>query len=75
MNIIDKLKVAVGAPVAIAIQISWLVGYFYWAWMSIQLGSVWMYIWGTSTLILVAPFVGVYALFFGVPDWVVYLWG
>lgn len=74
MKIIDKLKMAVGVSVVIAMQISWLVGYLYWIWMSIQLDSFWMFFWGTA-FIVVTPFVGIYALFFGIPGWVVYLWG
>lgn len=47
------------------------VGNLYWLWMSIQLGSFWMFVLGLMgpTILFAAP-IGAYSLIFGVPAWV-----
>jgi len=70
-----KTQIAIIAVYAL-FAVGWMVGYVYWQWMSFQLGSFWMFFWGTAPPgIVVSPFVGIYAFFFGIPDWVIYLWG
>ncbi|MDA9896777.1 hypothetical protein N9D82_02430 [Gammaproteobacteria bacterium] len=51
--------------------ISYTVGAIYWIWMSIQLGSFFMFFLGIAgpVVIFTGP-VGAYSLIFGVPDWV-----
>ena len=51
--------------------ISYSVGAIYWIWMSIQLGSFFMFFLGIAgpVVIFTGP-VGAYSLIFGVPDWV-----
>lgn len=47
------------------------VGELYWLWMSIQIGSFWMFVFGfIPPTMFIAMFVGVYALFYGLPSWV-----
>ena len=52
------------------------LGDLYWLWMSIQLGSFMMFIAGLFPLffIVTGP-VGAWSLLFGVPDWVVNIFG
>ena len=47
------------------------IGNLYWLWMSIQLGSFWMFALGLlgPTILFAAP-VGAYSLIFGIPDWI-----
>ena len=47
------------------------VGWLYWIWMAFQLGSFSMFVVALIPLLhLITAPVGVYALFFGLPDWV-----
>lgn len=52
------------------------LGNLYWIWMSIQIGSFMMFVAGLFPLffIVTGP-AGVWSLLFGVPDWVVKLFG
>lgn len=52
------------------------LGDLYWLWMSIQLGSFMMFVGGVFPLffIVTGP-VGAWSLLFGVPDWVVNMFG
>lgn len=52
------------------------LGDLYWIWMSIQLGSFMMFVAGLFPLffIVTGP-VGAWSLLFGVPDWVVNMFG
>tara|TARA_Y100000992_G_C20990902_1_gene361894 strand:+ start:84 stop:305 length:222 start_codon:yes stop_codon:yes gene_type:complete len=47
------------------------VGAIYWIWMSIQLGSFFMFFLGIAgpVVIFTGP-VGAYSLIYGIPDWV-----
>lgn len=52
------------------------VGELYWLWMSFQIGSFWMFVFGfIPPTMIVAMFVGAYGLIFGLPDWVYNLFG
>ncbi len=52
------------------------IGDLYWLWVSIQLGSFGMFLFGAFpfTMPIAAP-VGAYSLIFGVPAWVLNLFG
>tara|TARA_Y100000389_G_scaffold132771_1_gene130237 strand:+ start:1920 stop:2153 length:234 start_codon:yes stop_codon:yes gene_type:complete len=52
------------------------VGVFYWLWLSIKLGSFWMFFLGISgpIVVFVGP-LGLYALIFGTPDWIYNIFG
>ena len=52
------------------------LGELYWLWVSIQIGSFWMFVFGLAgPLVLIAAPVGAYGLFFGMPQWVFNLFG
>lgn len=52
------------------------IGGLYWLWMAIQLGSFGMFAIGIFPLaFLVTVPVGAYSLIFGMPDWVIALFG
>lgn len=48
-----------------------LIGDIYWLWMSIHIGSFWMFFLGIFplTALFSAP-MGIWSLVFGVPEWV-----
>ncbi len=52
------------------------LGNLYWLWMSIQLGSFMMFVAGLFPLffIVTGP-AGAWSLLFGVPDWVISMFG
>jgi len=56
--------------------ISYSIGSIYWLWLSIQLGSFWMFFIGIAgpTIIFSGP-VGAYSLIFGPPDWLINTFG
>ena len=52
------------------------VGELYWLWMSFQIGSFWMFVFGfIPPTMFVAMFVGAYGLIFGLPNWVYNMFG
>ena len=52
------------------------IGELYWLWISIQIGSFWMFVFGLAgPLIIIAAPVGAYGLLFGMPQWVFNLFG
>lgn len=53
------------------------IGSLYWLWIAIQLGSFLMFVLGVFpiTTILLAMPVGAWSLLFGVPDWVINVFG
>jgi len=66
-----------GGTLAIVLYALWGLGGLYWLWMSIQIGSFLMFVVGIfppSTIFVAAP-VGAYSLLFGVPDWVLRVFG
>lgn len=53
------------------------IGSLYWLWIAIQLGSFLMFVLGVfpiTTIFLAMP-VGAWSLLFGVPDWVINVFG
>ena len=67
---------AAGVVVMIVFMISYSIGGIYWLWMSIQLGSFWMFLLGIAgpTVIVTGP-IGAYSLIFGTPNWIFNMFG
>ena len=52
-----------------------ILGFFYWLWMAIKIGSFWMFVVGISPLAFMTVPVGAWSFFFGMPDWVGNMFG
>ena len=67
---------AVSGFVMIGLYVIIAIGDLYWLWMSIQIGSFWMFVLGIGgpTVFVAAP-IGAYSLIFGIPDWIFFLFG
>lgn len=76
MSTIGELFTGVMGLVFVGLLILIGLGDLYWLWMSIQLGSFMMFVAGLFPLfyIVTGP-VGAWSLLFGMPDWVVNLFG
>ena len=61
--------------VSFAFPVLGIIGFFYWLWMSINIGSFWMFIVGITPFVIITVPVGAWSLFFGIPDWVVNIFG
>ena len=62
--------------VALILAVSYTVGSIYWLWLSIQLGSFWMFFIGIAgPTVIFTGLVGTYALIFGPPDWLINTFG
>ena len=73
------MKDALGSLFGLAIIAFWIlmgIGDLYWLWMSIQIGSFWMFVCGILpfTAVFASP-IGAYSLLFGVPDWILNTFG
>ena len=75
-NFITGVLSAMGGVFILVFVASYSVGGLYWLWIAIQLGSFLAFVIGIFpvTAIFTAP-VGMYALIFGTPDWVVRMFG
>ena len=52
------------------------LGWAYWMWMAINLGSFMMFFFGIlGPFALVAGVLGLWSFFFGIPTWLIYLVG
>ncbi|MEO8837647.1 MAG: hypothetical protein ABI351_02925 [Herbaspirillum sp.] len=73
---LGKIFGAATAFIVIPLYIGFPLGELYWLWMAIKLGSFWMFVLGLAgpTIIFAAP-VGLWSLIFGIPAWVVHVWG
>jgi len=62
--------------VGLIVFVSYTVGSIYWLWLSIQLGSFWMFFIGIAgPTIIFSGSVGAYSLIFGPPDWLINTFG
>jgi len=67
---------AAAGVVMIGFFICYGVGTIYWIWMSIQIGSFWMFLLGVAgPTILFTGLVGGYSMIFGTPNWVLSTFG
>lgn len=76
MAMSDIVKMYVCIPVAMVLSAFGLASTLYWLWIAIRLGSVIMFLlpFFPPTLPIVAP-ISMYMLIFGVPDWIVRVFG
>lgn len=67
---------ALGGVVGISLTLVFGIGGLYWLWVSIQIGSFFMFLVGVFpvTLPVTGP-VGAWMMFFGPPDWILRLFG
>lgn len=71
-----KSLYGIGGFLAAGFYLMFALGNLYWLFLSVQLGSFWMFILGIMPpSILVTGFTGAYALFFEVPNWVLGAFG
>tara|TARA_R110001606_G_scaffold399274_1_gene583325 strand:- start:5999 stop:6244 length:246 start_codon:yes stop_codon:yes gene_type:complete len=67
---------AASGLVMIVLMLSLSVGTLYWFWMAIQLGSFTMFlVLIFPPFLIVAGPIGIYSLIFGVPDWIINIFG
>ena len=67
---------AAAGVVVIIFYISYSIGSLYWLWMSIQLGSFWMFVLGIAgPIIIITGPIGGYSLIFGTPNWILNTFG
>ena len=52
-----------------------IIGFFYWLWLSYEIGSFWMFVVGITPLAIITIPIGAWSIFFGAPDWVLNIFG
>lgn len=63
-------------PLGIALSISMAIGWAYWLWIAVHLGSFFMFFLGIAgPLVLVVSPIGFYSFLFGAPHWLLSLFG
>lgn len=62
---------AAAGVIIILFYLSYGIGSVYWLWVSIQVGSFWMFLLGIAgpTIVVTGP-IGAYSLIFGTPNWI-----
>ena len=75
-NIIESIIETVGGVLMFCLMALLPIGWLYWFWMAVQLGSFGMFAMAffPPTILVAAP-VGAYSLIFEIPDWVIYRFG
>ncbi|MDB0013217.1 hypothetical protein N9F22_00060 [Alphaproteobacteria bacterium] len=70
-ELLEGIFGAVAGVVGILFMLSYSIGVIYWLWISIQVGSFWMFLLGIAgpTVVVTGP-IGAYSLIFGTPNWV-----
>lgn len=62
---------AAGGIIMFAVMLSFPIGFLYWMWMAIQIGSFWMFVLGVvPPIFFVSAVIGAYSLIFGIPAWI-----
>mgnify|MGYP001314417429 CR=1 FL=1 len=71
MKIYDDGVELFGVGLMIVIFLAYTIGSIYWLWISIKISSFFMFFLGVAgpVVFLTGP-IGLYALLFGVPDWI-----
>jgi hypothetical protein len=73
-NLISAAIAYVGATALYIVAIGMVPGWAYWMWMSLQVGSFAMFLFGIlGPLAFVAGVFGLWSLVFGAPDWLISL--
>ena len=71
-----KSLYGIGGFLVAGFYVMFALGNLYWLFLSVQLGSFWMFILGIMPpSILVTGFTGAYALLFEIPNWVLCAFG
>ena len=66
----DSIKVLFGSALGIVFMLSATLGWAYWMWMAIQIGSFGMFFFGIlGPLAVIAGVLGLWSFFFGLPVW------
>jgi hypothetical protein len=64
------LSALLGSAVGVIFFLITTLGWAYWMWMAIKLGSFMMFFFGIlGPLAFVAGFLGLWSFFFGIPVW------
>lgn len=73
-NLLAGITATLGAAGALAFYLFTFVGWLYWVWTAIQLGSFVMFVLGLlGPLAFIAAIFGMWSLVFGVPIWLLRL--
>jgi hypothetical protein len=60
----------------IAIYVGGFIGWCWWMWMAIHIGSFWMFVFGLLGITTpVAALLGLWSLLFGAPLWLLHMVG
>ena len=77
VGIMKKISDLFGSALGFCLMALYLIvplGDIYWLWMSLKIGSFWMFVLGLFPLTLIpTTLIGAYGLVFGMPEWV-YRW-
>ena len=64
------------AIISIALYVGGFVGWCWWMWVAIQVGSFGMFVFGLlGPIALVASLLGLWSLLFGMPLWLIHMIG
>lgn len=70
----DLLSVIFGSLFGIVFMLCSTLGWAYWMWMAIKIGSFFMFFFGLlGPLALVAGLIGMWSFIFGIPIWLIHL--
>ncbi len=73
-DLIDGLMGFSGGAVFFALYVGMFVGWAWWMWMAIHLGSFGMFVFGLAgPVALVAALLGAWSLLFGMPVWLLHM--
>jgi hypothetical protein len=69
-----ELAAVFGGIGTLAFFAGWFIGWCYWMWIAIQIGSFWMFVFGLAgPCALIAALLGLWSLIFGAPLWLVHI--
>jgi hypothetical protein len=77
----EKMRGLIGGVIAItgvagfyALSIGMFIGWAWWMWMAIHLGSFGMFVFGIfGPLAFLAAPLGLWSILFGIPKWLLYM--
>jgi hypothetical protein len=70
----EALLATVGTVGGFIIYFGGFVGWAYWMWIAIQVGSFWMFVFGIfGPFALIAGLLGLWSLLFGIPVWLMHM--
>ena len=75
-NLVASLTALMGGFTVYALSIGIFIGWLYWVWMAIQLGSFSMFVFGLlGPFALISSILGIWSFLFGIPGWLLHLVG